>query len=111
MIDQVERVWQTNYYDGPLAGFVRRDGQLLAYAVAYEDDVSMERIFTLRYVYGFEALKVHASRLSWWLEHRVNKSLLWKKTGWIKFPRFKLDFDQNTLYGYMSFRGSEHVTG
>jgi hypothetical protein len=111
MWDQVKHLWKTNYWDGPLAGFVRHADQLLFYSLYYEDDISRERIFELTEVRGFDAAETHLTRFIWWLELKINKSSWKKGKKWIRLPRPKLNFSKNTSYGYMSTRRSEHVTG
>jgi hypothetical protein len=113
MWDQVKHLWKTNYWDGPLAGFVRYEDELLFYSLYYEDDISRERIFTLHELSRVDAAKAHLSQFIWQIELKFNRSIRrWKKKGWLKLmARPQTDFSKNTSYGYMSTRRSEHVTG
>lgn len=112
MWDEVEHVFRTAYWDGPLEGFGRHCGQLIFYFVRYEDDVSRERIFTTVKVNGWNAAKMHMQRVIWKLELRLNKtSRRWMKKGWIRFPRFNLDYKGGNFYGYLSTEKFSKVTG
>lgn len=111
MWDDVEHLWRTNYWDGPLEGFVRHNGELLFYDTFYEDDVSRKRLYTLHELGRLDALKVHFSRAIWKLEIRLNKFIkIWHKRGWTKLPRPSLAFHKNPIFCYLSGDGSKVVT-
>jgi hypothetical protein len=103
MWNEVTHCWSTNYWDGPLAGFVRQDGKLLYYSNIYEDDISKERLFKLSDLSGFDAFKVHTNRVIWAIELKWNKLVYWPKKSWRRLPRFDLKhFADNPLYAYLS---------
>ena len=98
----VVRLRSISYYDGPLAGFARVNGELQYFDTVHEDDVSGERVYVLHELSRWEKVKSHVDDISWKLELKINRLLGWPKRGrWIKLPRFGNEsLINNNITGY-----------
>jgi hypothetical protein len=105
LLPDVKMVQSTAYYDGPIAGYCRVNGKLAVFNQDYEDDVSGERIYGLRFLTGFEAFKMHANHQILRAQTAFNK-WMWPGQGkkWVKFRCFKIDKSSHPGHGYCMFR-------
>lgn len=87
----LEYVQASMYYDGPVNGYCRVNGELCWFREAYEDDVSGDRIYAVNRLSFAERLKavynMHISRLEIPFNRKIRR---WpaKTSSYVKFFRF-----------------------
>lgn len=101
--DKFELVQAIDYYNGPLEGLARIGGRLHFFTLVYEDEISRDRIFSLRQLTVWQSAKGRLNHLLWNLEVLFNRTLKRQTSpsSWIRLPRFNTsDFVANKISGY-----------